>query len=198
MGIATFPASSGGGLTTAQPVWNLIGYNACTDSATTRTISNIPQTYSTLKVIVSGLRRPDADWWAWIRLNANADGVYSDGVLNQGEAPGPSARQSGGYNLASGIGLGQQNGDQVRSGNYGYFEVNIYNYSNASLQEKPYEYTISFQAAYLNTGWQSNGSGLYRPSSAAAITSIALNTSHIDVVNPSANSSRGFFVFGSN
>ena len=187
MGIATFPAGSSG-ISTASPQWVLLDSNTSTGAAATRTFSNISQSYNVLKVIASGyVNTTGSNYGVYWRINNDSSSVYS--------YSGPVTIYNSSYIRASGTTNidSNQYGDNLRNNERFNYELTIFNYTSTS-EPKLFQARM---ACVSGTGygfyWEAEGS--YRPSTAAAVTSIVLSGDSIST-GQSANGF-GLYLYGS-
>lgn len=192
MGIATFPAPSGG-VSSVQPKWVLIGSDVTTGASATRTISSIPQTYSALKLIANGYRNPNNNFDVGFRINNDTNGNYAYSIAAWGGLDGTRPAQNIGE---SGVRSEISNsfGDNTKQDQRCYFEAVIYNYTSTT-DPKTWESWGTNRTAFNNQSWSMQGHGFYNPSSAAAITSVSL-IGPADLALGSSNQGWGFFVYG--
>lgn len=128
------------------------------------TISDLSQSYKDLKVYVKDYQG-SADFYIGFRLNGDTSGVYDFNLLtNNGSSAFISTYQ----------GQGDFYGAAYDAAGADYFmELDLYDYTNATTRKA---YQVNQQALATDSSFRAStfGVGQYRPSTAAAITSITI------------------------
>jgi hypothetical protein len=188
MGIATFPAGSSG-ISTASPQWVLLDSNTSTGAAATRTFSNISQSYNVLKIFASGyINTTGNNYGTYFTFNGDTGSNYNFHGQYIGTTPAHVALFSGGTIDAT------QYGDVLRNNNRHSFEVTIFNYTSTTAP-KHFEVVCTGNQGSTGAPFSWLAKGTYRPSTAAAITSITYAGDSIQT--NSSNNGYGLFLYGS-
>jgi hypothetical protein len=174
-----------------QTTWTLLGSVITNPSASTTTISGISTAYKSLRIEVVGVTVSANDFLA-LRYNNDSTGVYSYHKEYQYSSVSAGTYSNGDNQHR--LNAGAQN----RLNQQTIASTILENYSNASERSKFWKTT----GAYLDSNvefvfW--NDYGVYRPSSASAVTSVtlfAINGSTL--AGFGTNSQSGFFIYGGN
>lgn len=187
MGIATFPAGSSG-ISTAQQQWVLLDSDTSTGYASTRTLSNISQSYSMLKIIASGfINNTGSNYGNYFIFNGdNGTNYYWSWVWT-----GVNSTSSGGTTAAANFD-NTAYGDSIRNNTRHWFEINVYNYN--TTQPKIVDGYVRAQQGSNNNPFSVDFNGIYRASTPAAITSVTYTGNSIGTGSSASN--YGLFIYG--
>lgn len=137
-------------------------------SAATITFNNIPQTYTDLKIVVSGRGGQAAVYQqTYWRINGDTGSNYSATSI-QGTGAGTASYRESSQTRGS---LGLLNGSTATASSFGINEMWIYSYANSMNKQVINEYVTETNSA---TAYQGIESGLYR--SNTPVTSFEINT----------------------
>ena len=202
MGVSVFPAASSGPtlaeITTAitnnavtQTTWTLLGSVIADPGTSSITISGIPTTYKSLRVEVVGVI-PSANDVLALRYNNDSTGVYSWHKNYSFTSSNMASYSLGDNQQRFNGGANHRTGQRIMSSTI------IENYSNATERSKFWKSTGGHQDANIETNFV-NDFGVYRPTSASAITSVTLFfISGATMSGFGVNGQSGLFVYGGN
>jgi hypothetical protein len=174
MGIQQIPLASSGLAVSdlvTQPTWTTIASQISDPNASSVTFSNIPSTYRKLKVIVNGVYYGGGTATFGMRLNGDSNNNYmSLNYAFQGYASGQFGY--GSYQSRFELQYGS-----VGSGQRLFSHIEIENYANSTDKEKMVSIKSAFSGSTYDTWFESEG--VYRPSSASAISSLTILSANI-------------------
>jgi hypothetical protein len=138
-------------------------------SAATITFNNIPQTYTDLKIVVSGRGGQAAVYQqTYWRINGDTGSNYSaTSIQGTGSGSGASYRESSQTRGSFGL----LNGSTATASSFGSLEFCIYSYANSMYKQVIAEYITETNGAVAYQGIES---GLWRVN--APVTSFQINT----------------------
>jgi hypothetical protein len=132
------------------------------------TFNNIPQTFTDLKVVISGrTNRALVNDEANMYINNSSSSIYSSTRI-QGDGSGATSTRTSAYSVF--INWGDVPGASATSNTFGNLEIYIPNYTSSNFKSLILDTVLENNATY---GTQSLYSGLW--ASTAAITSLSFN-----------------------
>jgi hypothetical protein len=197
MGSSVFPLASTG-LTTSdlitQPTWTLLGSVSTNTATASMSVTSIPTTYKKLKIYLSGLKTV-ANQNMQLRFNSDSGAYYTQFSVGSATAGTVQWDIQGADRTYVNLSPVYITGIAGAVTNALNTVIEVEDYTNATNRAK----LFSAKLVNINTGndkFHQIIDGLYRPATAAAITSLTLSGdagSNIQFYNDNTS---GMFVYG--